>query len=358
MSNSPILGVMSGSSLDGIDLAFCSFQSNEEYTIHCADTIEYPTEIKEDLKKVFQFDLKSYFAFCGRFNAHFANIIKTYIEKNKMKPVMIVSHGHTLFHDPAGLVSVQIGHGGVIAALTGVDTLCDLRIQDIALGGQGAPLAALVDQYLFNQYNIMVNLGGIANVSVRLDNYKIISWDVGPCNQVLNALSARMGLEFDDGGKISSTGNFVHELYDRWQSLNYFDLSPPKSLDNSWVQEYFIGSLSDKYPVEDIIYTSSQFIVDRMEKDLSPWILRMAGTKMMVTGGGAHNHFIMGLLAERMIKYQITIDIKDNQTIDFKEALLMAFMGWRYLTDLTNTISTATGAVKNIVAGGLFKGNG
>ncbi len=358
MSDAPILGVMSGSSLDGIDLALCTFQSDDEYSILCADTIEYSAELKEDLKKVFHYDLKSYFAFCGRFNAHFASKIKNFIERNKIKPVMIVSHGHTLYHDPEGLITVQIGHGGVIAALTGVNTLCDLRIQDIALGGQGAPLAALVDQYLFNQYNIMVNLGGIANVSVRLDNNKIISWDVGPCNQVLNALSARMGLEFDDRGKISSTGNFVHELYDRWKSLKYFNVSPPKSLDNSWVQEHFIGSLSDKYPVEDMMYTFSQFIVNRMEKDLYPWILSMAGTKMMVTGGGAHNHFIMGLLSERLIKYQISIDIKDNQTIDFKEALLMAFMGWRYLMDRTNTISTATGAVKSIVAGGLFKGNG
>lgn len=358
MSGSPILGVMSGSSLDGMDLALCNFNSNEAYKIHHADTVDYPFEIKEGLKNVFQFDLKSYFTFCGKFNAYFAETIKNYLEKHKATPELIVSHGHTLYHDPEGMISVQIGQGGVIAALTGVDTLCDLRIQDIALGGQGAPLAALVDQYLFKQYNIMVNLGGIANVSVRPNDNKIISWDVGPCNQVLNALSARKGVEYDDGGKISSTGKLVQELYDRWKSLKYFDVSPPKSLDNSWVQEHFIGSLSDKYPVEDMMYTSSQFLVDRMEKDLIPWINNMAGSRMMVTGGGAHNHFIMGLMAERMFKYQISIDIKDNQIIDFKEALLMAFMGWRYLTDHTNTISTATGAVKNIVAGGLFKGNG
>ncbi len=350
-----IVGVMSGSSLDGVDLAYCSFSENGNYHIEHAKTIDYHPSTLTFLSRPFQYTTEEYIKACGHFDNVYSQIISAFIRSIDQSVDMIVSHGHTIYHDPDRGQSVQIGNGGMIASRTGIDTLCDLRIQDIALGGQGAPLAALVDRYIFQDYHLMMNLGGIANISVNT-NGDTIAWDISPCNQALNHLAKRKGQPYDSEGQIAAMGKMNKALYQRLSSLSYFSKEAPKSLDNHWVQRQFISKIGHEVTVEDASYTICQFIADSTYRDLLS-VRYPKPAKLMITGGGAHHQFLIELIKNKLSTLDIEVVVPDALLINYKEALLMAYMGYRYLTKKNNTVCSATGASKNIIAGALYKGN-
>ncbi|HMQ08364.1 MAG TPA: anhydro-N-acetylmuramic acid kinase [Saprospiraceae bacterium] len=352
-----ILGVMSGSSLDGMDMALCKFSNRNSYEILEAATIPYSQTIYKGLSRIFSMDLKDYFGFVGEFNQYYSQTIKEFLQTLPYPPELIVSHGHTLYHNPEGMVSVQIGNGGVIASTCGINTLCDLRIQDIALGGQGAPLASLADALLLSEYDVLVNLGGIANVSVRQEGKSLISWDFAPCNQVLNALANKLGMEFDKGGHVASKGHMLDGLFKFWAQNAYFRLPPPKSMDNAWLKQQFIDPISEQYSIADVMFTFTHFIAHRLVEDIKPYLQRRYGKTMLVTGGGAHNTYLMEAIREVTGQNGFQLIEAGKILINFKEALLMAYMGYRYLCGEYNIVSSATGGMKNIVAGALYLAN-
>ena len=347
---------MSGSSLDGVDLALCMFSEEDQYVIEKAGTIPLPLEITNSLSDPLAETSKSFLQLSARFSLFLAAAAKDFLKGVKQQPQLIVSHGHTVYHDPASLISCQIGNGGVIAAITGIDTLSDLRIQDVALGGQGAPLASLVDRYLFNDYNFMLNLGGIANVSCKEGN-KTFSWDVSPCNQVLNKLSGRLGLPYDPNGEHASKGKKDDKLYSSWQSIEYFTQQPPKSLDNYWVSDVFSSFIEPDMPIENGLNTMCHFIADQLIRDLHKY-LPQGSSKMVITGGGGHNDYLVQCIRKAASPHKIEVVIPSKEMIDFKEALLMAYMGHRYIQRKVNVLASATGGDKDIIAGALYLGNG
>ena len=350
-----ILGIMSGSSLDGLDLALCTFHGDSGYRFVATESIPLPIHLIKRLQDPLGLSSKAFLELSSQFSIFTADAVNKFLNKSELKPSLIVSHGHTIYHDPLSTISCQIGSGGIIASRTGINTLSDLRIQDVALGGQGAPLASLVDRILFDDYDFLLNLGGIANISYTRGN-RTLSWDVSPCNQVLNQLSSLIGLPYDDKGNIAKKGKLDSKLYRSWQSLEYFKFQPPKSLDNYWVKEVFSDALYDDISVEDGLNTMCNFIADQLVIDLEG-ILSTEGTKMMITGGGCHNDFLIHCIRKEAAAYDIEIVIPSEEMIDFKEALLMAFMGYRYLHSKTNILSTATGSSKDTISGALYLGN-
>ncbi len=348
---SKILGVMSGSSLYGLDLAICQFQVDHFSLLH-TDSVPFSDEIVQRLKDPLAQSSRMFIELEAEFSKFVALQINQFLIDSATEIDLIVSHGHTIYHVPENLISCQIGNGGIIASKTGVDTLCDLRIQDVSLGGQGAPLASLVDQYLFNDYALRLNLGGIANLSVTSEG-KLRSWDVCPCNQVLNHLAGLMGFAYDDKGTIARQGKMDEDLYAQWQMLEYFKQLPPKSLDNYWVRNNFISKLKDQ-KIEAAMNTACHFIADRISMDIQQHLPK-GKHKMLITGGGAHNDYLVECI-EKVTNLEIVIP--EPSIIDFKEAMLMAYMGHRYLINKANVLSSATGSRKDIIAGAYYKGNG
>ena len=347
---------MSGSSLDGIDLALCCFGDNDKFSIEKSETIPLPDGLESSFKDPLSFPVKEFLHLSSAFAQFVGKAVRDFLEDATEMPCLIVSHGHTIYHNPDSMVSCQIGNGGIIASLTGINTLSDLRIQDVAMGGQGAPLASLADKYLFQDYNLMLNLGGIANISVT-DKEKTISWDISPCNQVLNKLSRELGLPFDNKGRKAKNGKKIERLYRYWQSLEYFSDNPPKSLDNYWVKEVFSSGINFNEPVEDSLNTMCHFITNQLFEDLRGHLPK-GPSKMFITGGGGHNDFLIQCINKAAAPHNIEVVIPTKEMIDYKEALLMAYMGHRYLEGKINVLASATGAKKDIIGGALYLGNG
>jgi anhydro-N-acetylmuramic acid kinase len=348
---------MSGSSLDGIDLAICSFANDKTFHIHKAATLPIPEKIVNDIVHFVDLDPFQLAKLDADFSNYTSEVINDFIADYPKAIDLIVNHGHTIYHAPDKNISWQLGNGGIIASKCRINTLCDLRIQDVSLGGQGAPLASLMDKYILNDYNLLINLGGIANVSLRKENDIIISWDVGPCNQVLNALAKRLGKDFDDQGEIARGGKVIKNLISSWQTIDYFSMDAPKSLDNFWVQTNFTDPILNlDYNVKDLMCTTVEFLALQLSADIQ----KCHGSDLngLVTGGGAYNKFLMERINACLSGNNITVLPADSELIEYKEAVLMAYMGYRYLIGNPNTVASATGALENIRAGALYLGNG
>lgn len=352
-----ILGIMSGSSMDGIDLAICEFPKEGSYILHKSETIPLPDQLSDRITGFASLNPFEIADLDADFSLFVAQTINNFIGDFAGKIGLIVSHGHTIYHNPPKNVSWQLGNGGIIASKCGIDTLCDLRIQDVTLGGEGAPLASTLDFHIFKNHDLLINLGGIANVSLRGLENKLLSWDVGPCNQILNALAARNGMKYDDEGKLARKGIAIDEIMESWQKLDYFNREVPKSLDNSWVRQNFIEPiLMLPYPNGDLLATSVEFLARQLADD----IRKNSGFNMegLVTGGGAHNTYLIERINAHCSDLGVKVQPAARELIDYKEAILMAFMGHLYQQKRANTVSSATGAVKDIQAGGLYLGNG
>jgi anhydro-N-acetylmuramic acid kinase len=339
MKNS-IIGIMSGSSCDGLDVALFSFIDEDKYAMEAAKAYELPGRLKEQLMDPLSLSVLEFIKLDADFSLFTAQCVNDLIENQMIKPNLLVSHGHTIYHNPDHTISCQIINGGILASLTGIDTLSDLRIQDVALGGQGAPLASLIDHFLFDSYDISVNLGGIANVSISQAG-KTLSWDVCPCNQVLNYYSSLLGHTYDEDGKLARTGSVDELCMKQWNEIPYFSRRSPKSLDNYWVREEFIGTIDKFLPPQDVLRTMCAFVSGQLVKDVNSHLPKGAKT-MIITGGGAHNAFLIECIKQECLRHQIEVHIPDAGIIDFKESLLMAYMGQRYLENKNNTLSTAT----------------
>lgn len=348
-----ILGVMSGSSLDGIDFALCQFCNSENkltWKILKAETIEYTDLWVQKLKKMP--------TITGRELA-LADFDLGYLFGTKAKQFLgdeeidfISSHGHTVFHEPHNKMTCQIGNGSAIAAASGISTICDFRSMDIGLGGQGAPLAAKVDEDLFPEYEAMINLGGISNISFTKDN-NTIAYDISPCNQLLNVLAMKAGQEYDKDGKIASQGIINNRLLDELLAFDYFKQNFPKSLDNNFIKHNFIPILEQStLSIEDRMATSVELIAktlaDEFNKNIS---ISSVTPKALFTGGGTRNKFLMERI--KSLSKDISIVIPDELIIDFKEALLMAYLGYLRINEKTNVLSSVTGASKNTIGGAI-----
>jgi anhydro-N-acetylmuramic acid kinase len=347
-----VIGVMSGSSLDGLDLALCSFDrsgTGMSYRIEAATTTPFPDGWTRRLlgaANASAFELAQLHRDLGRL---IGERVRAFLQQHGQAD-LVASHGHTIFHQPDLGFTTQIGCGAQIAALTGLPSVVDFRTKDIALGGQGAPLVPLGERMLFDGFDAFVNLGGIANVSFH-GNGNVTGYDVCTCNQALNALAGELGKPYDADGAIAASGTLHPALLAGLNAMPFLQRSVPRSLGRELFESDMLPLLNAKgLSVADRSRTCTEHIAQHLTQHLD----RHAAKRVMVTGGGAHNRFLM----DRMCSSTAAeIVVPDPLTVDYKEALIFALLGLLRWEGGTNTLRSVTGATRDSVGGAVYLPN-
>ncbi len=342
-----VLGVMSGTSLDGVDIAACQFwqeNSTWKYTILNAETYNYTPIWQDKLKTAPLLSGLDLHLLNNELGRLLADYIQQFIHAYKIKADLIASHGHTVFHQPALKLTLQIGAGAEIAAQTGIDVINDFRVLDVALNGQGAPLVPIGDELLFNEYDACINLGGFANISTHRQHQRI-AWDICPANIILNPFAEKLGCPFDEGGKIAQKGQIIPELLSYLNHLEFYQTSAPKSLGKEWVDAFIGTYLRDKnWPAEDVLHTLTQHIAFIISTEIN----QINAQNVLFTGGGTYNSYLLELIKKQT---DAEIIIPQDDLIHFKEALIFAFLGYLRHTNQINTLKNVTGAHKSSMGG-------
>jgi anhydro-N-acetylmuramic acid kinase len=357
-----IIGLMSGSSLDGLDIVYVELQENAgkwNFTIVQADCYQYNEEWKEKLKNAPALTALEYQLLHAEYGHYLGAEVNRFIEERSLfyKVALISSHGHTSFHFPQQKMTAQLGDGAAIAASTGLPVVSDLRALDVAFGGQGAPIVPIGEKFLFADFDMFLNIGGIANISFH-NNGDYIAFDVCPANRVLNSLAAKVGKEYDANGEMASAGNINESLLEKLNELGYYKLPPPKSLDNSFgADEVYPLIKSFALTHNDSLRTYIEHIVIQIKNAITKNSqLPTANAKLLVTGGGAFNGFLISRLKEELQILNIEVVIPDKQIIEFKEALIMAFMGALRWRQEYTVLSSVTGAKRDSIGGAVWIG--
>ncbi len=344
---------MSGTSLDGLDLALCEFElKNDKYKFNITDaqTINYENDILEKLQKAPKMSALEFILFHKEYGIYIGKKVNEFLE-NKTKPDFIASHGHTIFHQPEKKLTFQIGDGAFIAAETGINCISDFRTFDTALGGQGAPLVPIGDKLLFSDYDFCVNLGGFANISFDNNKAVRIAYDICPVNIIANKFSEEIGLKFDDAGKIGKIGKINIKLLKLLNEIEYYTLKSPKSLAYEYLQKHFLPIFSKfDIPVKDKLRTLYEHIAFQISEEINKNLFS-ENAKALFTGGGVYNSFLISLIEE---KCKAKIIIPEKKTIEFKEALIFAFLGLRRYENKINCLASVTGAKFDNSSGVIF----
>jgi anhydro-N-acetylmuramic acid kinase len=353
-----IIGVMSGSSLDGLDMAICRFAGDPAmpaWEILDTHHAEFPADWRQRLIAAPDMSGRELMHADAAFGRFIGEQVLGMMRRTQLSTDLIASHGHTIFHEPGHGFTTQIGDGAWIAAITGVDTVTSFRGADVALGGQGAPFAPAADIALFPQFGAYINLGGIVNAHVRLPDGRRRAWDIGPCNQPLNWLAARINLPHDPDGRIAREGQADEYLVQALTELFPPAGGAPRGLSNDMVRETWINRLQGStLDTHNLLATVTEAIARMITAHLSD--VAMAGTSVMVTGGGAYNRFLMDRLESlgkaRSIYYVRPPDI----VIGFKECLLMAYLGYLFMRRRPFGLAGVTGAARESVGGAYYIG--
>jgi anhydro-N-acetylmuramic acid kinase len=354
------IGIMSGSSLDGLDIAFAELTETGgkwHYEIIEADCIEYTEEWKHTLTGATELSALQYQIVHTAYGHYIGSAVNDFIDENNLhhKVNLIASHGHTTFHLPNQQMTAQLGDGAAIAAVTQLPVVSDLRSMDIALGGQGAPIVPIGEKLLLAEYSYFLNIGGIANVSINTsDNYS--AFDVCAANRVLNMLAAKKNLLYDDGGRIAASGKLNESLFQQLNALDYYNKPAPKSLANSFGIEVVYQMIeAANLSIEDALRTYTEHIAFQINAAISQEITT-TGRKMLVTGGGAFNIFLIKRISDLLIEKSVEIVVPDEQLVQYKEALIMALIGVLRWREEINVLASVTGAAKNSIGGALWMG--
>ena len=344
------IGLMSGTSVDGLDVCCATFTCQDgkwSFHIDCARGYDYPQELRQKLgRDVQNMSAYEFVAFHSEYGRYLGQRVNEFMAEFGVKPDIIASHGSTVFHEPAKRIMYQIGDGAAIAAETGIPTVSDFRRLDIMLGGQGAPLVPVGDNLLFGEYDYCLNIGGFSNISWR-EGERRIAFDISPVNYVINRFARTVGLEMDRDGLMASKGHVDQALLRRLNALDYYSRPAPKSLGREWVEANVFPLLDGcGLSLEDLLRTYYEHCAVQLSKVTVP------GRSLLVTGGGAYNKFLI----ERMRELSgCNIVVPEPAIIEFKEALIFAFLGVLYMTNQVSCLSSVTGARQDNIGGMLFK---
>ena len=335
-----VLGLMSGTSLDGVDLAICSFTKNKNwhYKIEKSTTIKYSKYWLETLSNLHKKPEKIINEIDLKYGDFLSKICNKFLKNEKID--YISSHGHTIFHQPENNFTLQIGNGNVISKNTKKITINNFRNLDVSLKGQGAPLVPVGDMLLFRKYKYCVNLGGFANVSIKKNN-KIIAFDICPVNIILNYFSNLKGRAYDLNGCMAQTGNLAPDLLKKLNSLQFYSKRHPKSLSREWVEKNIIPLIKNNIKIEDVLHTLCEHIGIQIGKLLTD-------KEALFSGGGVFNTY---LLSRIKFYSKSKIIIPDKLSIEFKEALIFAFLGVLRVRGEVNCLQSVTGAIKDNCGG-------
>jgi anhydro-N-acetylmuramic acid kinase len=351
MKENLVLGLMSGTSLDGVDAALCSYYGSGNkwsYRLHYAETIPYSAAWKNALSGAFGLNGRELTRLDIDFGKYLGQLSNEVLIKSGLNVGLIASHGHTVFHDPDNHYTLQIGNGSNLAMETGLPVVCNFRVTDVALGGQGAPLVPVGDRYLFHEYQSCLNLGGFANISFDREDERV-AFDICPVNIVLNYLAAQTGNEMDLNGNLGRSGRVNNALLKQLNQLEYYGRDLPKSLGREWVENQFLPLMNTtpQIPLADKFRTVYQHIVNQLVLVVKQYKLK----NMLITGGGVHNLFLRELILEDSA---VEITIPDQATVDFKEAIIFGFLGLLRIMNRVNCFASVTGAGRDSVCGAVY----
>jgi anhydro-N-acetylmuramic acid kinase len=344
-----VIGLMSGTSLDGLDIAFCRFSFSDgrwSYVIEKAETLAYSPEWKKRLQDAFSAPAPGLARFHMDYGHFLGNAVNEFIRRHNIDPQFVSSHGHTIFHDPGNGYTFQAGSGAAIAAECRLPVVCDFRAMDVALGGQGAPLVPVGDKLLFNDHDACLNLGGFANISYD-HNDERIAYDICPVNIVANAIAAETGKEYDSSGDEGRKGKISEALLGELNSLSYYHLPAhsPKSLGKEWIDNVLMPAMrKHSLSPADKLATLYEHIAIQVGR-------AAAGGEMLVTGGGAYNTYLL----ERIKQHTpAEILIPPGNIVEFKEALIFAFLGVLRMEERANCLRDVTGAASDSIGGCVY----
>jgi len=346
-----MIGLMSGTSLDGLDIAHVRFHFSDDSHVefellHCK-TVPYSDELVQQLTQIDQLTLSAVLILDKALGRFYADEINVFIQENQISKnqiAAIASHGQTILHQPSNGFTLQIGCGTTLAYYTGINVVNDFRTKDVVAGGQGAPLVPIGDFDLFNdQAEAFLNIGGFTNVSFKKEG-QIIAFDIAPGNLPLNKLASSKGLPYDKDGELARSGEINFFLLDLLNTLPYYAQEAPKSLGTEWLEEHFYPLVKFDKEIENNLRTLTEHIGNQVGNALNDTGVET----VLVTGGGAKNAFLM----ERIRSYfNGELIVPDATIIDFKEAIIFAYLGALYLLGKPNALCSVTGAQRNTSGG-------
>ncbi|MCK9448416.1 MAG: anhydro-N-acetylmuramic acid kinase [Bacteroidales bacterium] len=345
-----VIGVMSGTSLDGLDLACCRFTVKDHtwsYVILAAETLTNDSFWKKALAEAWNLSDVSLRQLDKKFGQLIGEQVLAFIKKHGLQADLIASHGHTVFHRPDKGITLQIGDGAAIAAISGLPTVNNFRQQDVSKGGQGAPLVPIGDQLLFAEYAYCLNIGGIANISFELSGLRH-AFDICPANQVLNYFAQQIGESYDPMGKYAADGKLLPEVLDKLDALEYYRKPYPKSLGREWIESEVLPLLANPdISPHDYLHSFCVHIARQIALALKG----LPKGRILVTGGGAFNRFLI----QQIEKYLChSLVLPDALLIEYKEALVFALLGLLRWRGEINCLSSVTGATEDSSAGDIY----
>lgn len=349
MSTFTAIGIMSGTSLDGLDLAYCIFDTDNPaaFEIVQAVTFAYPSDWKLQLSNAGSYSAFELVKLNTTYSIYCADRVREFLNTNGLsEPEILAFHGHTVFHQPEIGITFQLGSPAVLATQSGITTVGDFRTGNVSLGGQGAPLVPVGDVHLFGNYDARLNLGGFGNISFGSGD-RLMAFDICPVNMALNEMAETAGKSYDDNGSMAASGQINDRLLQALNSLPFYQKEPPKSLGREWYEQNFRPVLSklDCSP-EDTLATLCEHIAIQISDSLTD---RSVG-RMIATGGGAHNTYLMDRIRHHC---DIRVDVPEKNIIDFKEALVFAYLGWLRWKHEINCFSSYTGSKKDHCSGSI-----
>lgn len=344
MTTYHVLGLMSGTSLDGLDIAYVELRfayKQWHFQILHSETIDYNEDWRNKLKNSISLEGEPLHSLDVEYSKYLTEQTKDFIDRNRISRLdLISSHGHTVKHRPNLGYTLQIGNLAEFGNAFSIPVVCDFRVQDVKLGGQGAPLVPIGDQLLFSEYNYCLNIGGIANISTEKNNQRI-AYDICAANIILNHYANELGQEYDNNGKFAASGKLDTALLDRLNRLDYYKKSAPKSLGREWIKKEIFPILeTSELSIRDILHTYSIHIAQKINENILP------NSRVLVTGGGAHNTFLIQQL-DKNIKWVFP----KKEWIDYKEALVFGLLGVLRYRNQNNCLKSYTGAIRNHSSG-------
>lgn len=339
---------MSGTSLDGLDMAYCEFEKQQEgwkFSIVKAETATYSDKLRRQIISAETMSGRELALFDVQLGAFFGQLARDFIDRNGLSPDFVCSHGQTIFHQPNKGYTLQIGNLAALCSKVRQTTIGDFRTMDVALGGQGAPLVPIGDLLLFKDYEDCLNIGGFSNISHK-QNGNITSYDICPVNIVLNYLCQKIGLTFDDGGKIAQSNPIDEKLLSQLDALPYYkDLKSGNSLGKEWVEENIFPILENSsISVKEQIATYTLHAAKQISRNIKG--------RTLATGGGAYNDYLMKLIRQNTT---FAIEIAERTITDFKEAMIFAFLGVLRVRNEANCLQSVTGASRSCCSGTILQ---
>ena len=359
-----VIGIMSGSSLDGLDLVHVQLdevRGQWSFQILHSQCLSYSEKWLTQLRHATSLSVGDFLKLHTQYGRFLGEAVNQFIEDNNLghNVHFIATHGHTVFHEPQNHTTWQLGDGATLAAVTSLPVISDLRSMDVALGGQGAPIVPIGDALLFGNYDYLLNIGGIANITIQhpASGASQLAFDVCPANQILNTLAEREGLMMDEGGALAESGSLLADVLDELNAAIWYKKLPPKSLSNEAARDLvFPHLLMSSHNNADMLHTAAWHIAHQIAEAVKLFPHNKPEATLLATGGGAFNTFLMTLVEKMLAPYNVKVVIPDADVVKYKEALVMALIGTLRWREEENVYSSVTGASNNSIGGALWIG--